>query len=677
MPTRIGVEIGGTFTDLVVQDDRGRLVRRTKVLSTPGQAHVAVFQALDEVRDELIGRDVVVVHGSTVATNAVLERTGAATGLLVTKGFRDILEIARQEQTDLYDLAYQSPRPLVARSAVAEVDERLSADGGTVQPLNRHEAATVARTLIETKQLRSLAICFLHAYSNPEHERLMSEIVRNDLGWDGAITLSSQILPEFREYERASTTVISAYVKPVIDQYLSHIEAGLQERGIGELHIMQSNGGVLPASTARMHAVRTLLSGPAAGATGAAHLATVLGLERVITLDMGGTSTDACRIEGGNVEITTDYRIDSLPLRTPMADIATVGAGGGSLAWVDSGGMLQVGPQSAGANPGPAAYGRGGSQASVTDAHVVLGLIRPEHFLGGRMPLDTAAALRAVKDVAAKLELSDEVTSEGILRVANASIAHAIRSVSTERGYDPRDHILFAYGGAGPLHAALIADELGIRNVVVPPEPGLFSAYGLLTASFARDYVKTEIAAIDRLAADHVAEQFELLESRARSDMQDQIVRVQSPPNVRYQLDMRYVGQGFELMVDVVPSAVRERGIDYLRERFHEMHRQRYGHAFGGALVELVSYRLTLSVPQLLPSDSHAEPPSSAPGAEVRPVYLTGREWDCTFVQRHSLPTGSHINGPAVILEDTATTLVPPGWMASVGRFGVLDLARS
>lgn len=672
---RVGVEIGGTFTDLVLLDERGRIVRRAKVLSTPRAPQEAVFHALDEIAGTPEGRAAVMVHGSTIATNAVLERKGAVTALLVTAGFRDVLEIARQEQTDLYDLKYQSPRPVVERSRIVEITERLAPDGSVVIALDETAALAACAKLFEADRVQSIAICFLHSFQNEVHERRMAELLRNELHWEGAISLSCEVLPEFREYERASTVAMNAYVKPIMDGYLGEIERNIAQRGIRELHIMQSNGGVLPAAQARSHAVRTLLSGPAAGATGAAYDAVRLGLRHAITLDMGGTSTDVCRIADGRIQVTTDYRIDGLPLRVPMADIATVGAGGGSLASVDSGGMLRVGPQSAGGDPGPVSYGRGGTQPTVTDANVVLGLIRPDLFLGGRMPLDVDAARRAIGALADTLGLSSDVTSEGVIRVANTSVGHAIRAVSTARGFDPRDHVLFAYGGAGPLHAALVAEKLGIDRVMVPPDPGLFSAFGLLVADFTRDYVKSEMCDASALASSTVLERFETLETSARADLAAQISEAHGKCTIRYQLDLRYVGQGFELPVDVELEMLREGGNAYIERSFHAEHKARYGHAFGTAAIELVSFRLTLAVPQVIPERA---PWQAAKREEPiqRPIYLQGAQRSCAFVRRDALAAGVALDGPAVIGEDTATILVPAGWRVTVHELGHLILER-
>lgn len=671
-PVRVGVEVGGTFTDLILIDDAGAVAATAKVLSTPGDPAGGVLDALRGL-DALQLDNLPLVHGSTVATNAVLERTGARVGLLVTAGFRDLLELQRQDRETIYDIHYQKPRPLVQADLTGEILERLDAQGEVVIELDEDAARSTIAELIK-RGASSFAVCLLHSYRNPVHERRVAQLV-GEVAPGFNVSLSSDVVAEFREYERASTTAIDAFVKPVVDRYLRRLEAEATERGVSDVWMMQSNGGLLPAGYVRRHPARTLFSGPAAGVTGAVRLAAAAGLPDLITMDMGGTSTDVCLVTGGRPEITTEAKIDRLPIRIPMLDIVSVGAGGGSIVWIDSGGMLQVGPRSAGGEPGPACYGRGGTQPTATDANVVRGLIRPGHFLSGQLDLDAAAAACALQPPAYQSGRTVEQLSEDVYRIANAVMSNAIRLVSTERGYDPRAYALVAYGGAGPLHAAAVAEELGISRVLIPPYPGLISAYGLLAGDFQSDFARTAVRQLANTSANKLVDDFAALRAEALAEVGAQGIDA-GAAQLTYGLDMRYCGQGFELTVPInVASLSAGDGLDQLANEFHELHRQRYGHATPGEPVELVTYRLSVRLPSAKPAGLRvAATAERAP--DVQSIQIDGQPTPCTFLWRGALSPGYRANGPVVIEEETATTYVPPGWTLTVDSQSNLVLER-
>lgn len=661
--SRAGIEIGGTFTDLIWLRADGSL-GFAKVPSTPVAPERAALAALAQAGvDPATLPDL--IHGSTVATNAVLTRSGAATAFITTRGFRDVLELQRHDRWgNIYEVMYRKPQPLVPRDRAFEVTERLNVDGAVLTPLDRASVEEALRGALAAGAV-SVAVSLLHAWRNPAHERELTAIAA-DIAPGLPVTLSSDVLPEFREYERASTAVMSAYVRPVMEHYLGELLGQLRARGFdGSLSVMQSNGGVLPADAAGRQAVRTLLSGPAAGVIGAATLARHSGLRDVITIDMGGTSTDVALLRDGHPSLTSESKIDELPLRVPMIDISTVGAGGGSIARVDSGGLLDVGPQSAGAEPGPACYARGGVEPTVTDANVTLGLLRPAHFLGGTMPLDLTRARAAV----ASLGLADDPRDAAaqITRVVNANMTQAIRLVSTERGIDPAGYTLVPYGGAGPLHACQLAESLGVRRVLVPPFPGLLSAYGLLIANLVIDAAQTAIAT--RPGVGELRTRFAELDARLQAQ-----IALQGLPHdgwtVEATLDMRYRGQAYEL---AVPVTLPDPDPSTLTGAFHALHAARYGNARPHDPAQAVTYRLRASHP--VPGLRVPPPPAvGEPVVEHAEATIGAATSRIPFYARASLPVGWATTGPCVIEEPTATTFVPPGWSLQVDAQGCLDL---
>jgi len=679
---RVGIEIGGTFTDLVAISEGG--VHTIKVSSTPSEPERGVFDALDQLSRSIAGHSIdradTLVHGSTVAINALLERRGGRTVLVATQGFRDILELQRELKSRNYDLAYARTKPLVPRQCVIEARERLDARGNIVDALDEASLERDLVDLFQREDPQAMAVCLLHAYQNPVHERRVRDIaLRLRPGLN--VSLSSEVMPEYREYERASTTVMNAYLAPVVDSYLGGLQSQLDERGFkGRFFLMQSNGGMLPADRSRQHAVRMLVSGPAAGVTGAIRMADASGYRNVITLDMGGTSTDICLVNDASPQIITGKLIDRLPVLAPMLDITAIGAGGGSIAWFDGAGMFQVGPRSAGAQPGPACYGRGGTAATLTDACVIMGLIRPTRFLGGGMPLDVAAARRAMLPIAERLGFDVPAAAEGMFRIACANMLQATRQVSIERGYDPRDYTIVAYGGAGPLHAVVLAEEIGAKSVIVPPNPGVTSAMGLLLADFRLDYVRSRILRLEVGNRETIAAIYTELRDAARADL----VSMAPPgtPRIEYSIDMRYVGQGYELSLEVAPFAEDGTAVQDILEdaaqRFHELHKQRMGHSYPGQPVRAISYRARLTVPQpVVANYARGAKGDSAGEIERGEIRWDGKQISCVYVPRTTLGTGATVNGAALIEDTSASTFIPPGWTARVDAQDALIIERN
>lgn len=630
---RIGVDAGGTFTDFVVVEDNGRL-HTFKLRSNPAAPASVILKGIEQAT---LRRSAQVVHGSTVATNALLERKGARTAFVTTAGFEDLLEIGRQNRAELYNLTPSPRRGLIDRGLCLGVPERAFHDGSISRKPTPQQLSVLVRRLRATK-VQSIAVCFLHSYRNPKNEKLVADALRQ-LGV--YLSISHEVSPEFREYERASTTAVNAYVGPLMDAYMKDLEGH-------NIAIMQSSGGFLSASEARKHAVRTVLSGPAGGVVGALQTARQSGIRKILGFDMGGTSTDVSLADGIPRE-TTEAIVDGLPIRVPMLDIHTVGAGGGSIARLDSGGLLRVGPQSAGADPGPACYGRG-TLPTVTDAHVVLGRI--ESLLGGAMPIDAARARQAVGLIAKELKLSVEAAAAGILRVANANMERAIRVVSVERGYDPREFALVAFGGCGGLHACDIANELGIQTVVVPELAGVLSALGMLLADGVRDYAAGVLGLADLDAA------FASLERKAQKE---------SPQaEIQRSADLRYSGQSYEINVPWTSSRTAA--------KFHREHARIYGYSNPAASVEVVTIRVRARSP--LKKPKLARSPFEPGKATSRRVWVGGK-WQAVPVWKRKSLSEKPQRGPALVVDYGSTTLIAPGWRYSVDAAGNLLIRRA
>ncbi|NWF70960.1 MAG: hydantoinase/oxoprolinase family protein [Chloroflexi bacterium] len=642
----VGVDIGGTFTDLVLSEDGG--LRIHKLPSTPSDPAVAMLAGLAAIAGRL-ENVTQLAHGSTVATNAILERKGAHAALITTQGFRDLLAIGRQNRPVLYALQPQMPAPLIPREWCYEVPERLNYAGEIVTPLDQRALDSVL-DLFAVAGVEAVAVCFLYSYLNPVHEQMVRErILQRGLFSEEQIALSSDVLPQFREYERASTVALEAYVRPVMTRYLNHLQRALP----CPLRIMKSDGGVMSAQTVQRQAVQTALSGPAAGVIGAFHVAKLAGFERVITLDMGGTSTDVALCPG-HPALRAESEIDGLPLRVRLLDIETVGAGGGSIARVDAGGALRVGPESAGAHPGPVAYGHGGAQVTVTDANLVLGRLDTAHFLGGAMPLDSEMAYQALDALGQRMGMSAENAARGIIDVANVNIDRAIRRVSVARGYDPREFTLVAFGGAGPLHACEVAARLEIRRVLIPRYPGVLCAFGLLVADVALEYSRPVMQIATMGVIGKLRAGLGELAKTARSDLAREGIG-EAETELNAFLDMRYAGQAYELTIPFVP------GGQGVIDRFHEAHEAAYGHALRQRAVEIVNMRLqavgVIPRPQLhVEAVDHTR--SAAP--------ISTRADGVVLYERDSLLPGTRLSAPALVLQMDSTVYVPPGWMARV-----------
>lgn len=659
---RVGIEVGGTFTDLICF--AGSVVKVVKVPSAPRRPDEGVYAALEQAGID-IGAIDELVHGSTVATNTVIERRGAKVAFVTTSGFRDILAIQRHDRERVYDLAYAKAEPIVPRRHCFEVTERILADGSVEQPLDVKATETSLIPALVAGGYDAVAICLLNSYRNPAHETALAELIRKGVA-GVAITISSDVSREFREYERASTTVLAAYVKPVIDSYLQRLEGYLGARRFaGRFSLMQSNGGRMPCAGMRENPVTALFSGPAAGVMGATSQGVKAGHSDLITFDMGGTSTDVCLVEAGRAELTSQTVVDGLPLRTPLFDIVSVGAGCGSVVWVDEGGMLRVGPKSAGADPGPACYGRGGAEPTITDAHVIRGTIRPEAFLGGAMRIDRRAADGAFAGLASHFGLDLTGIAARAIRIAEANIVRAIQVVSTQRGRDPRDFALVAFGGAGPLHAANVADELDIRTVLIPPHAGVLSAYGLLASDYRNYETMTRRVFVDEAAPGAIRTIFAELKERALRRA-GQLGFPNKALTFTLALGMRFVGQSFEVNVEIDADRIEGLTLERLRERFVEEHYRLYFHgAAGRNEIEIVSFRIGMSAPaDQIPSLGSEG--GAMPEQALHRIQIGDERVPCALLERRTLADGKHVRGYAMIEDTSSTIFVPAGWQAAL-----------
>jgi N-methylhydantoinase A len=652
---RLGVDVGGTFTDLVALVD-GRLIT-AKVPTTPRNQARGVVAALRAV-GSAVGAVASFVHGSTVATNALLERRGARTALVTTEGFRDVIEIGRQNRPALYDLTRDRPAALVPRGLRFTVRERVGRSGVLV-PLDK-ESVRAAVDACRRAEVEAVAVCLLFGFLHPEHEQQVGEALAKALP-GVQVSLSSAVLPEFREFERCSTTVCNSYLAPRLGAYLQSLSHEVEALGLPSPLVMQSSGGAADIETAAEHAASCLLSGPAGGVVGAAWVAGLSGYRDLLTFDMGGTSTDVAPVLDGAVQTTTESVVAGVPVKLPMVDVHTVSAGGGSIAWVDAGGALRVGPRSAGADPGPAAYGRGGREPTVTDANLYLGYLQDGAELGGEVRLDRGAAEAALGRVGAPIGLDAEETARGIIRVTDAEMIRALRVISVERGLDPRELTLVAFGGAGGLHACSLAEELGIGRILVPLAAGVLSALGLAISDIRRDQVHPLLAELETVDGTAVEACFAALEGNAREQLDGSadlhLVRL---------ADLRYQGQSFELTVDAT-------GLEELAARFHAEHERRYGYRMEDEVIELVHLRLVATVPSERP-DLH-EARARGPRARTRRRAGFDGGWRAVDVyDRTELGLGSALQGPAVVEFAESTLLVRPGWRATVDRVGTIEL---
>lgn len=680
----VGVDVGGTFTDLVLFDTESLQVRTHKVPTSGQDPSGGVMQGIEELcalagtRPDQVGY---LFHGTTTATNALLEHEGATTGLITTAGFRDVLHIARHQRPQNYSIMQEIPwqdRALVRRRHRKVVQERLIPPSGEVLVPLDEEAVRQAAREFRAEGVTSIAICFLFSYLNPAHEERARELVLEEFP-QAFVTTSSSIFPQFREFERFTTAAINAFVGPKVSQYIQRLNEGLRRIGVNsELHIIRSNGGVSPAAVAAQQPVTLLLSGPAAGVLGGSWAGQLSNRRKLITFDVGGTSADIGIVtEHGYTEAgARDTWIAGFPVMVPMINISTIGAGGGSIAYVDEGGAFRVGPRSAGAYPGPAAYGRGGERATVTDAHTVLGRLDPENFLGGSMPLYPDRAQKVIDELAGRLSMSRERAAAGVLTILNNNMANATRAITVQKGHDPREFSLVAFGGAGPLHAVDVARILGVREVIVPEYPGITSAIGLLTTDLRYDAIATEFMLsgaphLERLNADIAR-----LEAALRAQL---VADGFTPEQIRIErgADCRYVGQGYELRASLPAGEIDAEALQGVWQQFHDRHRSEYGHAFLDNPIEMVNLRISGigATPKIAPSTLGGERSLERALLKRQPVFFEQGDnlqaHDTPFYQRDLLPLDHSLAGPAIVLQRDTTTVLPPKtrfWLEANGN---------
>jgi N-methylhydantoinase A len=671
---RVTVDTGGTFSDFVYLNETTGAISIAKLPSTPDDPSRAILAGVETLLERgAAATDIgYFCHGTTVGTNALLEGKGAKTGLLVTEGFRGIYPVGEQARpygTAIFDVMYDKPVPLVPASLTGEVKERVDFRGHVLRPLDETALRETARELA-AQGLDSIAVCLLFSFLRPQHEARVREIVVEEMP-GCSVSLSSEVLPQIREYYRLSTTVINAYLQPILARYIGELDRRLSEAGITtrQKYVMQSNGGMATFPAAARRAVTTVLSGPAGGVTAGAHLCRTTGFANVITFDMGGTSCDVALIKAGEPLVAGRGRIEGRDLAVPMLDINTVSAGGGTIAAVDRFGTLQVGPQSAGAAPGPACYGRGGALPTITDCNLVLGYLGADNFLSGRMRLDTAKATEAITDkVADPLSVSVPKAAEGIIRIIDVKMEEAIKAISTMRGHDLRDFMLLAFGGAGPLHAGRIARDLGMAGVIVPLYPGVFSAIGLLMADVTHDYIQSKMTALAEVLPPDLNAMFARLAAQAIEELHGDGF---APAHIRVEraLDMRYAGQGYEITVPCPSEPLAAEDLAVLRTTFDQQHKTMFGHSAPEEPVEIVSYRVRgvgLVPPVELPKFERVGTPLADAQRAVRRVRFDSEELDCPVYAREQLDVGASVAGPAILDQLDCTTVICPGQTARV-----------
>lgn len=675
---RVGIDVGGTFTDLVLSDDSNGRTYYAKVSTTPGALWEGVLAGLEKVlavASAQMNQVDYIVHGTTIGTNAIIEKKGAKTGLITTKGFADILEIGRIQRpaTGLYDFWIDNPLPLVPRYLRLEVPERVNARGQVLTALNEEEVIKAIEKF-KAEGVEAIAVSLLFSFLNPAHEQRVAALCQ-ELFPEAYVSLSSEIAPEFREYERTSTTVINAYLQPIMNKYIANLRQNLEQKyGRVDLRIMQASGGTVTADAAERLAIATVNSGPAGGAMAGAYIGELASTPKIINVDMGGTSFDISLIDDGVPKITSDAKFEGYPVKIPIIAIDTIGAGGGSIAWLDRGGVINVGPQSAGASPGPACYKRGGLQPTVTDANLVLGRLNPNYFLGGEMNLDPELARQAIKvNLADELNLSIEEAAAAIMRIVNANMAKGIGVNSVEKGYDVREFTLVAFGGAGPLHVVELAQELGIKNVIIPALAGNLSAFGLLVADARHDFVRTVAKEVQEIDYNELNALFRDMEEKGKGELAEEGFGPEAQ-ELRWSLDMRYQGQSYEINVPINRvNAIREQELLASVSDFHALHDRLYAFSDSKEKVQIVNVRVTAlgKTPpvQMGGNETANEAVRPAPKGE-RQVYFAGRGYISTKVyERAELVQGSQISGPAIIEETISATVLPPGNRLEVDRW--------
>ena len=677
MSYRVGIDVGGTFTDLALFDtDSGELIV-TKAPSTanPTEGVQAVISQTGIEPSAIDG----LVHGTTVATNALLERKKATPGLITTRGFRDVVFIQRMNRKHHYDLQWDKPKPFVERRHCLEVDERINYEGGVVTPLDVESAREVVAVLRD-EGIRDIAVAFLFSYVNPEHELQMREIIA-ELHPDANVSLSHEVYPRWREYDRTSSTLADAFLKTLVQEYLESLADGLAQQGMAsEFLIMKSNGGVEDYRAASAKPIDLLVSGPVGGVLSAIYFGQLTGRRNLISMDMGGTSFDVSLIADGRPNQTAEFEIEwGLPVYTPMIDVRTIGAGGGSIAWIDKGGLLRVGPESAGSQPGPACYGRGGTRPTVTDANLALGRLSDEYFLGGALSLDADAARRALGTSADELGMEIEEVASAIIELVDFNMVNAIRLVSIDRGLDPREFTLVSFGGAGSLHAAALAEIIEIREILVPIHQGVFSAFGLMTADMRVDESVTASLRSDHISLDRIDAIISRLQQQALTRLGSEGYK--GVPTLEAYVEMRYLGQNYsiDVPVELTPDGRNATPLEDLCTHFHAEHRRLYGYDIPGEVIEFVNFKVAAVGPTENPSVRELAIDGPASPKARRDVYFRQHGgWNDTPVyERSTLPAGTKLSGPVIVEEPMATTLLHPGETLDVDRFGNLVLRTS
>ena len=688
---RLGVDVGGTHTDLVLLDKTTGLIAVEKVSSTPKNPALGVLDGLGKFIAKGVAPDEIefFAHGTTITTNALLEMRGAKVGLLITKGYRAVQEVQNQARDgNLFDYFYSKPQPIAPQSLTREIPERSDHSGKVLLPLD-HDAVRKAARELRAAGVDSIAVCYLFSFMNPAHEEITRKLMAEEFP-DVSVSLSSEVLPRIREWSRLSTTLLNAYLEPVLVRYIDHLSRGLDNARVGtqQRFLMQSNGGVMPFSAVvgGGRTVHTLFSGPAAGAQASAYLAEDDARAGLVTLDMGGTSADIAFIEGGVPLETTEAVIARRQIDVPALDMTSISSGGGSIAWIDGGGFLNVGPQSAGADPGPACYGRGGTRPTVTDADVVCGYLNPNYFLGGSQTLDVAASLAALKEhVASPLKMDVLEAAVGIQRIVDMRMADEVRVFAAKRGVDLSAFTLLPFGGAGAVHATAVADELGMRRILVPPRPGAFSALGLLCTDVVHDYIRSELWPLADVAPEHAEAIFRQLEAKARDELAAEGMDPAAAGFLR-ELDLRYTGQGYELRTSLdglFTSSLTSQSLAAAREKFDERHAQIHGHAAKERPVEVVSYRLRVrvTVPKYQPQPEAASstPRTTADAVKgTRKVHFGGKNaTEAAIYERDCLDVAAIVTGPAIVEQFDATTVIPPGWRGRVDGYRNLILEKA
>lgn len=673
MGYRLSVDVGGTFTDIVLFNDETKMIYTTKVPSTPQDQSIGLIAGVEKLCKQ-VGIDyseiTYFIHGTTVATNALLERKGAKTALITTKGFRDVFEIGRQSRPNLYNFWIKRPKPPIPRHLVFEVDERVLYDGEVEKEFDEAQAMEVVQAVKEA-DVESIAICFMNSYINNDHEMKMKALLEKELP-EVCISVSSEILPEIKEYERTCTTAVNAYLMPKVQNYMNNLVLKKDALGIEpKLHVMQSNGGIMSAKNAGERSVHTVFSGPAGGVLGGIYISKLVGDDNVITFDIGGTSTDIVLIEKGQIRLTTNGEISQFPIKVPMIEMNTIAAGGGTIAWIDKGGTLRMGPESAGAMPGPVCYGNGGTRPAVSDANCILGRIDPKSFLGGERVLLKDEAIRCLdKEISEPLGITSVEAASGIIDIVNADMCGGIKVISTQKGYDLREFSLISFGGAGSLHAAQVVRDLGMKRVIVPPYPGNFSAIGAEMAEVRYDYVRTAMKSMSSMTAEEYNEIYSGMIEEAMPYMKAEGFEGEDVLLTGV-ADVRYAGQAWDLQIHVPIKLNGEADFETLRKEFEEEHYKTYHYILEDEEVTIVNLRLSAIgiLPKLELKEYPLEPSEKEAFKGTREVYFDRKKYDTSIYDRDKLNPGSDVMGPAIIEEYSSTVVVLPGDHARIDQY--------